>query len=330
MSDTLMGTERADSVSAAGSALPDERVLGFDCHGERLVGILSMPAKVLARPVLIVVGGPQYRVGSHRQFTLLARALASQGIPVLRFDYRGMGDSGGAARDFEAVGDDLRAATDALLANVPGASEVIIWGLCDAASAALFYAPGDTRVAGLVLLNPWVRTAGGLAKATLKNYYRQRLLDPALWRKIVSGQFNPGKALRSLVALLGAARAKPAAGGPGAAASATAPAASTGTPASAAAATQAATPAASPTTALPERMLASFSQFKGKVLLIMSGTDLTAQEFNEAVKASRGWQRQLAGARVTRHDLAEADHTFSRRSWRDQVAGWTGAWVRAW
>ena len=320
MSAAMLRSQGTPAGAHAG--LPDERVLAFDCQGERLIGILSMPAQVLARPVLVVVGGPQYRAGSHRQFTLLARGLAGQGIPVLRFDYRGMGDSGGAARDFEAVGDDLRAAADALLANVPGASELVIWGLCDAASAALFYAPGDARVAGLVLLNPWVRTAGGLAKATLKNYYRQRLLDPALWRKIASGQFNPGKALRSLASLLGAARAKPAAGAPVTAAPATA--------ASPAVSPPAGSGAGQHTTALPERMLASFSQFKGKVLLIMSGADLTAQEFTEAVKASRGWQRQLAGARVTRHDLAEADHTFSRRTWRDQVASWTGAWVRAW
>lgn len=322
MNDTSINTARANADAF------DERVLSIDCHGERMFGVLSMPAQVRGRPVLIVVGGPQYRVGSHRQFTLLARDLASQGIPALRFDYRGMGDSGGAARDFEVVGDDLRAAIDALLASVPDARDVVIWGLCDAASAAVFYAPSDARVAGLVLLNPWVRTEGGLAKATLKNYYRQRLLDPALWRKIASGQFNPGKALRSLVGLLGAARAKPAS----APTPASAPAAITAsassnasTPASAPAPTQAATAAA-----LPERMLASFSQFKGKVLLIMSGADLTAQEFTEAVKASRGWQRQLAGARVTRHDLAEADHTFSRRGWRDQVASWTGAWVRTW
>ncbi len=77
-------------------------------------------------------------------------------------------------------------------------------------------------------------------------------------------------------------------------------------------------------------MLAGLTQFKGHVLLIMSGADLTAQEFSDVVQASRQWQRQLAGARVTRHALAAADHTFSRRVWRDQVASWTGAWVRSW
>ena len=57
-----------------------ERGLVFRCAGEELVGILH-PAPG-ATGVVIVVGGPQYRVGSHRQFLLLARRLAASGIPV--------------------------------------------------------------------------------------------------------------------------------------------------------------------------------------------------------------------------------------------------------
>jgi len=36
----------------------------------------------------------------------------------------------------------------------------------------------------------------------------------------------------------------------------------------------------------------------------------------------------LAGERVTRFDLPEANHTFARREWRNQVARWTEAWVK--
>jgi hypothetical protein len=86
---------------------------------------------------------------------------------------------------------------------------------------------------------------------------------------------------------------------------------------------------ASPGT-LPDRMLAGLSAFKGKVLLIISPIDLTAQEFLEIVKGSAQWQRLLADTRVTRESLADADHTFSRRVWRDQVSSWTGNWVKSW
>jgi exosortase A-associated hydrolase 1 len=286
---------------------PDEQALVVPCAGEWLTAILSPSASPARRGVLIVVGGPQYRAGSHRQFALLARALAAQGIPAMRFDYRGMGDSSGQARAFEDVDADLRAAIDHFMTAVPGLQEVVIWGLCDAASAALFYAQHDRRVSGLVLLNPWARTADGLARATLKHYYLERLLQPALWRKIASGQFEFGKALRSFTGLLRASRG-------GAAAP---PAVQAPTP----------VPAMPASPNLHARMQAGWQGFSGPVLLIISGADLTAQEFLDMVKASRQWRKLLAAPRVQRRTLPAADHTFSRREWRDQVAAWTAAWV---
>ena len=278
----------------------EEQAVAFRCGAEQLFGVLSLPEKAAARGVLIVVGGPQYRVGSHRQFTLLARTLAERGIPVQRFDYRGMGDSGGAQRDFSDVEPDLRAGVDHFMAAVPGLREVVLWGLCDGASAALFYAGQDARVRGLVLLNPWVRTEAGAARATLKHYYKGRLLQGELWRKLLSGRFDAGAAWRSLRQLLAASRA-------GAQPSADAAPAD-----------------------LPARMLASWSRFHGPVLLILSGADLTAREFTDLADASPAWQGVLARAGTTRHELDEADHTFSRRAWRDQVADWTANWVHTW
>ena len=70
-----------------------EQALVFDCAGERMLGIVAIPEAAQATGVLILVGGPQYRVGSHRQFLLLARRLATDGIAAMRFDFRGMGDS---------------------------------------------------------------------------------------------------------------------------------------------------------------------------------------------------------------------------------------------
>lgn len=89
--------------------------------------------------VLIIVGGPQYRVGSHRQFVLLSRRLAGEGYPAMRFDYRGMGDAGGAMRSFEDVRADIGAAIEAFQRAVPSLRRIVLWGLCDAASAALLY-----------------------------------------------------------------------------------------------------------------------------------------------------------------------------------------------
>jgi exosortase A-associated hydrolase 1 len=278
-----------------------EQALTFPCEGTSLIGVLSGAGLAAERGVLIVVGGPQYRAGSHRQFTLLARHLAERGVPALRFDYRGMGDSPGEVRTFEHVGADIRCAVDQLFAIVPGLKDVVIWGLCDAASAALFYAHQDPRVSGLVLLNPWVRTDQGLARVHQRHYLR-RLFQASLWHKLLRGEFNVRETTaefgKSLVGALGGGRS------PG---------------------TETSTSAKLP---LPERMEEALRRFKGKVLVILSGNDLTAQEFEGIVERSRGWRTLLEEDRVTRHRLPEANHTFARREWRDQVALWTEGWVK--
>lgn len=293
----------------------NEHALTFDAAGNRLCGVLSLPEQPGARAVLIMVGGPQYRVGSHRQFTLLARYLAAHAIPVLRFDYRGMGDSEGNPSTFEDVAQDIRAALDTFFTRVPVLQEVVIWGLCDAASATLFYAYQDPRVSGVVLLNPWVRTEQGLAKAYLKHYYLARLFDAELWRKVRHGEFNYGAALKSFAALISTAL--------------TPSRHQHDTVATPAGTDMACKPPAN-SAALPDRMADGLRRFKGKVLLILSGNDMTADEFKDMAQSSTAWRKLLQAPRVTRRDLAQANHTFSRREWRDQVATWTKDWLNSW
>lgn len=282
--------------------------VSFLCDKDYLYGVLHSSNVEAARGVVIVVGGPQYRVGSHRQFVLLARRLARAGIPALRFDYRGMGDSDGNARTFGEIDTDIRRAIEIFIAQVPTLKEIVIWGLCDAASAALFYAPLDTRVTGLVLLNPWVRTEEGKAGAYLKHYYLARLIDPDLWRKIARGEFHAGAAVRSFLAQwatwLGFERAALKSGDKTSGVRAPLP--------------------------LRARMLDSLHRYRGRVLLILSGDDLTAGEFKDMVAASRPWRRLLRHPRVTRCDLSDANHTFSRRAWRARVEDWTEEWIKSW
>ncbi len=283
-----------------------ERAITFLCHDSRLYGILSLPERAAARGVLIVVGGPQYRAGSHRQFTLLARSLAAQGTPVFRFDYRGMGDSEGAARSFEAVNDDIQAAIDCFFQKIPDIKELVIFGLCDAASAATFYVQHDRRVSGLILLNPWVRTEEGIAKAYLKHYYLSRLFDASLWQKLWSGNFSFKTAIKSFWALSSSAllhgmrRHTGDSGG------------------------KATTPS------LPDRMYSGLHGFQGEVLLILSGNDLTAMEFIGLVKTSKKWGKLIKSKNVSRQNLQAANHTFSRREWRNQVSVWITGWLKQW
>ncbi|MBL4589441.1 MAG: hydrolase 1, exosortase A system-associated, partial [Alphaproteobacteria bacterium] len=158
-----------------------KKAIAYACEGETVMGILYQPERPLTVGMVLVVGGPQYRVGSHRQFVVLARFLAEQGVSVLRFDYRGMGDSSGVMQDFEQAQPDIKAAVNIFFEHNASVKKVVLWGLCDAASAIGFYAAGDDRVKGLVLLNPWVRTEQGESKAYLKEYYLKRLVSRAFW-----------------------------------------------------------------------------------------------------------------------------------------------------
>lgn len=257
----------------------NEQPVVFDCGGSALVGILHVPpAHHQKVGVLVVVGGPQYRVGSHRQFTLMARAIAAAGYPTLRFDYRGMGDSGGEPRTFEAVHDDIRTAIDQFMREVPGMDSVVLWGLCDAASAVLMYCGSDPRVAGLVLANPWVRTTSGEARAFLRHYYWQRLMQREFWSKVARLEFDFIASARDWLRKLGAA------GG------------AQGAPA---------------LLGFIDRMYEGLAGFRGRILVLISGRDLTAQEFVDLCGVDQRWQRQLARRSVEQVALTDADHTFS-------------------
>ncbi len=276
-----------------------EVAIEFPCLGETLTGIFHPGHNDSQVGVVVVVGGPQYRVGSHRQFVLLARALAQSGIPVLRFDYRGMGDSSGEHRIFENVNEDIGAAV-ALLVKRALVQNVVIWGLCDAASAALFYAPTDTRVMGLVLLNPWVRTEAGMARAYLKHYYVQRFLSRDFWKKVLSGKWRAGESLKSISDFAGKLQNPP----------------------------SGERDRISKTKTLPERMLESWENYHGKVLLVLSGNnDYVADEFRDVVKASQRWSKLLKHSSTTRFEFTDADHTFSRSEWRNQVSERTRLWI---
>lgn len=284
-----------------------ETAIGFDCIGERLLGIVSAPGVEFSNThiindttgVVIVVGGPQYRAGSHRQFVMLARHLAACGHPTLRFDCRGMGDSSGAQRSFEDFGPDIGAAVDALQLIVPGVRRVVLWGLCDAASAALLYLDetADPRVAGLALLNPWVRSEASLARTHVKHYYRQRLMQPAFWKKLFSG----GVALQALNGL--ASNLRTATGGSAGA-----------TPSQAA--------------SYQQRMARGWQACSRPVLLMLSEDDYTAKEFSDHSAADSQWQGALRAQPPRRLRVAGADHTCSAPAAQRAVEQATSAWLR--
>lgn len=288
----------------------NERVVQFSCQGSNLVGVLHQPESVIRRGIVLVVGGPQYRIGSHRQFVRLSRALATQGYAVFRFDYRGMGDSEGELKGFEYIADDINSAINAFCHELPVIEKVVICGLCDAASAAAFYAPQDLRVEGLVLINPWVRSEQGAAKAYLKHYYWERIFSAGFLEKVWKGKFDymgSAKSFWNMILQAGASKRNRSKdirkAGPDLLAS---------------------------SASLSDRMFRSLNAFSGQTLFVLSGNDLTAAEFKETVNASKAFSRLLRKNRFRTEHLDEADHTFSKQEWRNKVIDHTLSWLSSW
>lgn len=274
--------------------------LAFRVADDQLLGIAALPDERNDCGVVIAVGGPQYRIGSHRQFRLLARRLASAGYPVFNFDFRGMGDSEGAMRSFEEVSEDIGGAIDAFQERCPDMRRVVLWGLCDAASAILMYleAKRDVRVAGVALLNPWVRSEVSLAQTHIKHYYGQRLMQKEFWAKLLGGKMNLIGSLRELLGNARKARSK------------------------------VLTNAGAPRS-FQDRMLDGLKLFGGDVLLVLSGQDYTAREFVEYASANPAWSGLIDSGTVYRVDIADADHTFSSAALRESIEDVTLRWLGA-
>lgn len=274
-----------------------EQAIRFECTGCALIGILHLPSHPIGKALVVVTGGPQYRVGSHRQFVLLGRHLAQRGIAVLRFDYRGMGDSCGEPRNFRGIHDDLLAAVDCLLLQVQPIQDVVLWGLCDGATAAGLYAAQDARISGLILLNPWAPTAQGTARTTLRHYYAKRLTEAAFWRKLIGRQLQWGAVTRSLAhSVVTAVHADDTESG----------------------------------AALPERLHRALAAYQGRILIILSGEDYTAREFAALQSQYAHWRDLMAEPRIRQAVLPQANHTFASARWRDEVAVMCTEWVTSW
>lgn len=306
-SDSLALPSRAYQFDSSKVESHDEQPLVLRSDSEALSAVLHRGSSTAPIGVVIIVaGGPQYRAGAHRQFVTLARRLAKAGYPVLRFDLRGMGDSSGEYLGYQQSGFDIAAAVDHLLAVQPGLRHVALLGECESASGALFYAWRDPRVSALALINPWVRTEEGRAQAIVRHYYIGRLRSLDFWKQVFTGRFNALASLRSMVEILRAylrgrkrmARER-----------AVAPEEDiSGLP-------------------LPVRTAEGLRRFRGRVLLLMSGTDLIAREFDEVTRASRAWDGLLSRDGLERVDIAGADHTFSREVWKDAAAGAVLNWL---
>lgn len=164
------------------------RLLTFDAAGAALAG--SFDAAHGDVGLLMVTGGTQTRVGSHRMYERLAASLAASGHPCFRFDRRGVGDSEGEDPGFRGSTVDINAAactfrTETKLRLMIGV------GLCDGATALMLFGR-EAKLDGLILINPWLVEAesGAPPPAAIRQHYRDRLASLDGWRRLFTGQVS--------------------------------------------------------------------------------------------------------------------------------------------
>lgn len=184
------------------------RVIAFDCSGATLFGTLDGgPGGV---GVLIVSGGNEVRAGAYRGMALLSARLAAEGMAVLRYDRRGVGDSAGINAGFAGAREDLAAAVSALRREA-GVRRVVGYGNCDA--AALLAIEGQALgIDAVVLSNPWTGDEADALPpaAAIRAGYAAKLRDPAAWWRLLRGGVDLRKLVKGLAKV---SRAPPQAGG---------------------------------------------------------------------------------------------------------------------
>lgn len=212
--------------------------LTFACEDATLVGTLD-PGES-ATGLLLVSGGNELRSGAWSGQAEFAARIAAAGFPVLRFDPRGVGDSGGANGEFETRAPDIAAALAAFRHAAPQMTRVIGFGNCDGASA-LMLADG-AGLDGLILSNPWTIEQDDAPPPpdAIRDHYKRRLADPTAIKRLLTGQVSLGKLVGSLA---GAVRKPP------------------------------------PPSSLAQRMAAGIADFAGPVRFLVAERDRTAQAF---------------------------------------------------
>jgi uncharacterized protein len=301
--------------------------------GHQLFGMLHQPERVRDPKVAILLLSPgvKMRVAPYRLYTKMAERFVALGYPVLRFDFHGLGDSGGTAP--EPLLADLYGATqvgryvaDTVCAmdwmqHSYGTTKFIASGLCGGALTGLLAAQRDERITSLLGLSIPVILDGSnidaskymtdeqLKRTRLKYLRKLRLWDPVVWRswaRFFSFQSHYSLILKSVAKpLLALVRPAP--------------------PADAAAAARANEPDNTNPHFAPSllRMVSSAR----RVLLLFAETDRLLFDFEAKFMQRHRAAVERHGASFEMHVTKQANHIFSFSEWQEDMLDRACQWL---
>lgn len=144
-------------------------------------GVLCRPEQLSqsAPAVLILNSGVMHKVGTCRLSVKLARELADRNLCSVRFDFPGVGDSlSRKERGRHLVSSPQEIAEVMKEVEIStGIKKFVLYGLCSGADASFVTAMLDSRVVGIVQIDPYLfRT-----KKWYVNHYLSRFLQVKTW-----------------------------------------------------------------------------------------------------------------------------------------------------
>lgn len=263
----------------------------FECESEILVGMIHSPEKPNQRGILaFAAGGPQYRVGVSRQLVYTARKFSELGIPFMRFDYRGMGDSTGAYRGFKYIEKDLAAAIRTFFETVPSLKDIILWGGCDAASGVMLHGSSLPEVKGMIIMNPFT-VSSDAQKSSLRHYYIERLFDKSFWNKVFSGRFNPFNSIKF--------NSRP---------------------------VKKSHKTSLSDDSFVKVMFEGIKRFKGPVLLVMNKKNFVSRRFDQSIKKDKNLTKIFSRKNIERVDLSSDGQEFAMEESRKKMMSIVESW----
>ncbi len=191
----------AAPIASGPAALEGERPVTLG----GLRGILTEPAGDRADVTAVLLNAAAVRrIGPNRMWVDIARRWAAKGVPTLRIDLAGIGDSDGDASRYSDVAelyvpefvDQVRGVLDEL-----DGRRFVLLGLCSGAFWAFHTALQDERVSAAILLNSRVLFWDDALEAGRDlRRMRAHLFRPQQWRRVLTGELEvtPGRVLTAL------------------------------------------------------------------------------------------------------------------------------------
>lgn len=199
-----------------------ETPLTFDTPGGELFGVLSEGAELEPAPVCAVWlnGGALPHTGPNRAWVEIARRWAARGVPTLRVDPLGIGDSDGEDENVsntslyapERMGETIAVLDQLAERGLP--NRFILGGLCAGAYWSLHAALRDPRVAGLMMLNlSMFFWSDELAAERVTSGSLRALRRNRGWRRVIRGDVTLDQ-LRTVASSVRPGRVRAGAGHP--------------------------------------------------------------------------------------------------------------------